>query len=105
MVVRQPHGVRGCAEAGSRRRCAVNPGLPRRILIDGTETAKERRSRPAPRRWQCSAAVAGVGGVVGACVSMPIRNRFGEVHMMLLMQCSIPFAFVCIASAMFILAR
>lgn len=56
----------------------------------------------SPQTYGLAVAIGGVGGIVGSLVGMPIRNRFGEVRTMLLMQCALPFAFASITMAVFI---
>lgn len=56
----------------------------------------------SPQVYGLTLAVGGIGGILGSLVGMPIRNRFGEVRTMLLMQCTMPFAFASVAMAVFI---
>lgn len=46
-----------------------------------------------PQVYGLALGIGGLGGIVGSLVGLPIRNRFGEVRTMLLMQCGMPFAF------------
>lgn len=56
----------------------------------------------SPQVYGLALAVGGIGGILGSLLGIPIRNRFGEVRTMLMMQCTMPLAFASVAMPVFI---